>query len=42
MRRLATALMGLIGRGRMSAWHGRTGSAFPVGPALPTTLRSGW
>jgi hypothetical protein len=42
MRRLALALMGLIERGRASAWDERTESAFPAGPALPTTLRSGW
>jgi hypothetical protein len=42
MRRLAMALVGLIERGHVSAWRERTGSAFPVGPALPTTLRSGW
>jgi hypothetical protein len=42
MRRLVMALVGLIERGQASAWRGRTGSAFPVGPSLPTTVRSGW
>jgi hypothetical protein len=42
MRRLAMALVGLIERGRASAWAERTESAFPSGPALPTTLRTGW
>ena len=42
MRRLTLALVGLIERGRVSAWKERTRSAFPVGPALPTTQRSGW